>query len=468
MHRFENTIRMFCFLFASFIFVTVLADSDIFDLVHKDYDFVIRISKGGSWYSEIQKVPFFSFVLNRKGLGFEDSFLRILEDMRYKTGVAPSVVQEAISNDVLFASKGIAIDFSNVISFDLNYYFDFIKTITSNSFIAFQTKLPAQLVKALSFLLSVKYRVLPNNQYVLGDSLYCGSIGKYLVVAGSKQALELALKTFLTPDMQMSKSTKVFDRLKTGTFFISGYSKPDVIKFTFPGVSQLNMSDSEYIIFYSSVSAGNMSMTFEQKNRKEISTKKVSESIGNIPLAWNYYLSIPSTNSEEIVNTLKQWFQGSSVDLSRLLEFVSALSKVSSNVYTVGRIETNDFLFIFDNITLKDLENSISRLGARYDSQKQEWTVLFQTNKLSIYANSNRVYFGTIDRAKYEQYERTRGKLKDLPLYFDFSKINVYDFKLFLDIGDIIKTTTGFNISSKMLFWKYNSGYFSYYKILIS
>lgn len=446
---------------------TVFADPDILDLVHKDYDFVIRVSNGGAWYDELKKVPFFSFVLNRKGLGFEDTFLRILEDMRYRTGVLPSVIQEALSSDLLFASKGLQIDLANVISFDINYYFDFIKTIAANSFFAFQTKSPSQLIKGLAYMLSVSYKSLPNNQYLLGDSLYCGYNGKYLVIAGSKTALELALKTYTTSDMQLSKSSKVFERLKAGTFFLSGYSKPDTLKFNLPGAT-IDSSESEYVIFYSTVSAGSLSITFEQKNKKQVTTKRITENIGNIPLAWNYYLSVPSSDTESIIEILKQWLQGSNADLGRVLEFVSSLSKTSSNVYVVGRLETGDFLFIFDNSNTKNLETSISKLGAKYDPQKQEWNMTFQNFKLYVYSSSNRSFFGTIDKTKYEQYEKTRGRLKELPVYYDFSKLSTYDFKILLDIGDIIKSTTGFSVSSKMLFWKYSSGYFSYYKIIVS
>lgn len=446
---------------------SVLADSDIIDLVHKDYDFFIRISNGGGWYEELKKVPFFAFVLNRKGLGFEESFLRILEDMRYRTGVLPTVIQDAISTDILFASKGIQIDLSNVVSFDINYYFDFVKTIAANSFFAFQTKSPSQFVKGIAYLLSVNYKPLPNNQYLLGDTLYCGYTGKYFVIAGSKTALELALKTYATPDMQLSRTSKVFERLRAGTFFISGYSKPETLRFNLPGAS-IDSSESEYVLFYSTVSAGNFSITFEQKNKKQLTTKRISENIGNIPMAWNYYLSVPSSDTEGVVEILKQWLQGSNADLARVLEFVSALSKSSSNVYVVGRLETGDFLFIFDNSSTKALETSVAKLGAKYDTQKQEWNITFQSSKLYTFYIANRVFFGSIDRAKYEQYEKTRGRLKELPMYYDFSKLTTYDFKLLLDIGDIIKSTTGFNVSSKMLFWKYTTGYFSYYKIIIS
>ncbi|MGQ9855542.1 MAG: hypothetical protein ACUVQF_02290 [Fervidobacterium sp.] len=461
--------RIIVFLMFILFVTTIFADSDILDLVHKDYDFVVRVSQAGTWYDEIKKVPFFSFILGRKGLGFEDSFIRILEDMRYKTGVLPSVVQDAISKDIIFASKGIDINFSEIISFDLNFYFEFVKSIAANSFLAFQTNNPSQLVKALSFLLSVSYKSLGNNQYILGDSLYCGFTGKYLVVAGSKTALELSLKTSKTQDMQLSRTTKVFDRLKAGTFLISGYAKPNVVKINLPGIAQLDTEGSEYVLFYSTVSAGSFYATFEQKNKKEANSKKASENIGNIPLAWNYYLSIPAGNTDEVINSISQWFQGTSNDMNRFLDFVSSLSKSSANLYTVGRIESGDFLFIFDNYNGKNFETSVTKIGGIYDNQKQEWVLNLQNNiKLYIYNISNRVFIGTSERAKYEMYEKNRTKFKDFPAYFDFSKILTYEFKLFIDISDIIKSTIGFNVPSKMLMWKYNSGYFSYYKIVIS
>jgi len=140
-------------------------------------------------------------------------------------------------------------------------------------------------------------------------------------------------------------------------------------------------------------------------------------------MAWNYYLSVPSSDTESIVEILKQWLQGSNADLRRVLEFVSALSKSSSNVYVVGRLETGDFLFIFDNSTTKALETTVAKLGAKYDAQKQEWEITFQNSKLYTFYIANRVFFGSIDRAKYEQYEKTRGRLKELPMYFDFPNL---------------------------------------------
>lgn len=118
-----------------------LANSGIFSFVHKDYDFVLRFSKGVTWYPELKKVTFFRFVLDRKGLGFEDAFLRVLEDMKYKTGIDPEVVTDAISNDILFASKGLDVNLMEFVAFDLNYYFELLKTLASNAIVVFETKI---------------------------------------------------------------------------------------------------------------------------------------------------------------------------------------------------------------------------------------------------------------------------------------------------------------------------------------
>lgn len=449
-------------------FLQLFGGSDIFNFVHKDYDFVLRISKGGIWYDELKKVPFFSFILDRKGLGFEDSFSRFLEDMRYKTGVLPVVVQDAISNDILFASKGLEIDISNFVSFDLNYYLEFIKNIASNSFIVFETKYTSQLPKALSYLLSVNIKASSPNTYVIGDTLYGSIVGKYFIIAGSKQTLELALKTFQTPDMQLSKFSKEFDRLKAGTFFISGFSKPNTLKINLPGGIKIDDSDSEYLLFTSVISAGSFTFTVEQKNRKQNNTQKISDSIGALPLSWNYYLSIPAKNTTALINSVEVWFSGITSELTRLTDFFKYSASASNNIYIVGRLESGELVFVFDTFTGKELETNIAKLGARYDSQKQEWALNIQNSKFYIYKTGNRLVVANIDKTKFEQYEKSNKRVKDLPIFFDFSKVTTYDMKLFMDIGDIIKTTTGFNVISKLLFWQYSIGYLSYYKFIIS
>lgn len=448
--------------------ILVFGSSEIFNFVHKDYDFVMRISKTNVWYEEIKKVPFFSFVLDRKGLGFEDSFLRILEDMKYRTGISPDVVKDAFSNDIVFASKGVEINVMDLMSFDLNYYFEFIKTIATHTFIVFETKYTSQFPKALSFLLSVSYKNMGNNTFLLGDSLYCGIVNKYLIVAGSKQALELATKTFTTTEMQIVKTVREFDRLKAGTFWISGYAKPNTLKLQLPGGVNIDDTESEYLFFHSTISAGALNLTIEQKNKKQETTKKLSDNIANLQIAWNYYLSMPTTNTDSVVNSIKEWFQGFTPDINRFADFISYASKSSSYLYTIGRLESGDILFIFDNFSGKELESNIAKLGAKYDQQKQEWNMVSGNTQLYIYKSSNRLIVGTVDKTKFDQYERTRKKLKDLPIYYDFSKIAAYDFKLFIDIGDIIKSTAGFSVSSKLLFWRYSSGYFTYYKLLLS
>lgn len=460
--------RSIAFLIIIVIICYTFADSDIFNFVHKDYDFVIRLSKGGTWYEELKKVSFFSFVFDRKGLGFEDSFLRILEDMKYKTGVQPTVVQDALSNDILFASKGAEVDFTTLISFDINYYLEFIKTITGSSFIVFETKYPAQLVKALSYLLSINVKNIQNNMFQLGESLFCTSNGKYLILAGSKQTLDMAIKTYTTPEMQLSRTNKDFDRLKAGVFFISGFAKPNTLKLNLPGGIGIEDSTASHLLITSSISAGSFTFTIEQKNTKQYTSSKNIDTIGQLPKVWNYYLSIPSSKSSIIIGSIEQWFSGVTSELQQLTNLVKNLSNSSTNTYVAGKLEVGEIVFIFENYSGKDFETNLSKLGAKYDSQKQEWVINLQNSKLYAFKSSNKVIVGTVDKNSFEKYEKTSKKLKDLPIYYDFSKMEAYDFKALMDLGDIIKSIIGFNITSKLLFWQYSIGYITYYKFVVS
>ncbi|MFN6992168.1 MAG: hypothetical protein ACK4MM_05555, partial [Fervidobacterium sp.] len=301
-----------------------------------------------------------------------------------------------------------------------------------------------------------------------GDSLYMSNTGKYSILAGSKQSLDLALKTRETADMQLSKLYKDFERLKAGTFFVSGFSKPNTLRINLPVGVKIDDSDSEHLIFTSNVAAGTLNFTVEQRNKKQSNSLKMSDNIGNLPLSWNYYISISPRNTALLANLVEMWFTGLTSDVVKMTDLLKYLSNNSNNTYIVGRLETGDILFIFDNFAGKDLETNILKFGGRFDAQKQEWEIMIQNSKLYTYKIGNRVFFGLIGRAKFEQYDKTAKRFKDLPVYFDFSKISNYDLKLFMDINDIIKSTTGFNVGSKLLFWQYSTGYLTYYKFIIS
>ncbi|ODN30953.1 hypothetical protein A4H02_03030 [Fervidobacterium thailandense] len=445
----------------------MLANSDIFSFVHKDYDFVLRFSKGGSWYQELKKVTFFKFVLDRKGLGFEDAFLRLLEDMKYRTGIDPEVVTDAISSDVLFASKGLDVNLMEFVAFDLNYYFELIKTLASNAIVVFETKNPQKLPRALAYLLSLSYKQVGTN-YIIGDSLFCGVSGRYLVVAGSKQALELALKTYATPEMQLARSVRDFDRLRAGTFLVSGYAKPGALKLEMPGTGVVKWENAEQIIFYSTASAGSFNFTIEQRNKTKLVSKKSSDAILELPNAWNYYMVISSQNTENVIASMKSWFKGTEGELTKLISLFEYLTSLSTSVYTTGRIETGEFLFIFDNFVGKDFEVQLSKVGARGDVQKQEWYLQLGATQLHIFKYSNKFFVGLLSKERYLQLERTRKKLKDFPIFNDFARITNYEFKVFIDVGDLVKSTLGFTLSSKLVFWSYNSDYFTFYRIVLS
>lgn len=454
-------------LFTLLLSLCAFAGNDVFNFVHKDYDFVLRISNGRGWYDEMKKVPFFKFVLERKGLGFEDSFLRFLENVRYRSGVSPDVVLDAISSDVLWASKGVEVDIVNFVSFDLNYYLELVRTLGVNAFMIFETKFGRDLPKALSELLSMNLRQ-SGAYYVLGDSLYGTTVGRYFVLAGSRQALELALRTFNTPEMQLARGSKDFERLKAGTFFLSGFAKPSVIKFSLPGTESVGNGNAESVLIYSTFSAGSFNLTLEQKNKTQQNSKKLNDGISELPIAWNYFLSIPTHQVETILSTVRSWLVGAESEIRRVLSFVEYAAKNSSFSYTAGRIETGEVLFVFEEFGGRDVDVQLQRLGARWDPQKLEWSIQLTNAQVYSFKYLNKLFFGTVSRERYLQLERTRRKMREIPIYFDFSKINTYDLKLIVDVGDFIKSTVGFSVSSKLLFWSYSSGFYTFYRLMLS
>lgn len=268
--------------------------------------------------------------------------------------------------------------------------------------------------------------------------------------------------------MQLAKTVRDFERLRSGTFLVSGYAKPSALKLELPGAGVVKWENAEQILFYSTVSAGAFNFTIEQKNKTKLTSKKTSDFVLELPHAWNYYMVINSQNSENVVSSIKSWFKGTEGELARLISLFEYFTAQSTAVYTSGRIETGEFLFIFENFSGKDLELQLSRIGARGDAQRQEWYLQLGTNQLHIFKYSGRLFIGLVNKERYLQLERTRRKLKDFPVFNEFAKVTNYEFKVFIDLGNLVKSTVGFSISSKLVFWSYNADFFTYYRIVLS
>ncbi len=461
----KSAVVIFIFIISS---LYVFSADDILNFVFKNYDYFIRFSNLSKYYNEMEKVQFFKFVLEDKGLAFEENFARILEGVRYSTNLAPNVITDSISQDILFASKGININLLDFFSFDLNYYFDLIKNISESSFIVFEAPHKDKFVKYISVLLGVEMKNIGKNLYFLGNALYASTSDKYVVIAGSKQALELALNSYASKELQLVNQEKVITRLFNTKYIISGYAKGNVLNPDIIG-SGMKPTESEYILFYSTVSEGILSLTFEQKTKVELKTKNLKDNLGNMPNAWNYYVSVDAKEVDTILEISKNWISGFQSETKKILDFLKYSALNSMFFYLCGKIDSGEYVFVFDTFYGKNLENYISSLSIPYEANAQSWILSKSKNStLYIFRYSNQLVISTYQKKTYENFVRTYKKISEVPFYYYIGRLTNYDLKAYIDIGDIMLRTTGFRVNSKLVFWKYSSGTTIFYKLMLS
>ncbi len=460
----RKTTLILILLFSMCVFAT----GDIVNFVFKNYDFFIRFSNISKYYNEIKKVQFFKFVLENKGLAFENNFERILEGVKYSTNLNPEIITDSISQDILFASKGININFLEFFSFDLNYYFELIKNISESAFIVFQTPYRDKFVKYISVLLGMEMKSIGKNLYLLGSGLYISTFDKYVIIAGSKQALDVAISSYGSKELQLVNQEKIVSRVIDTKYIISGYAKGNVLNPDIIG-SGIKLIQSDYTLFYSTVSEGVLSLTFEQKVKSELKAKNLKDGLGSVPNAWNYYIAIDSKDTETVLELSKNWLKGFQTEIKKISDLINFASLNSSFFYLCGRIDSGDYVLIFDAFTSKNLENVLNSLSIPYDVNTQTWKLYKdKNNTLYIYRYSNQLVISSYPKNIYENYVRTYRKVSDVPFYYYIDKVSNYDIKAYIDIGDIILKTTGFRVNSKLVFWKYSSATTIFYRLMLS
>ncbi len=447
--------------------ICIFANDDIVNFVFKNYDFFIRFSNLSRYYNEIKNVQFFNFVLENRGLAFEDNFERILEGVKYSTNLNPDIITDSISQDILFASKNLNINFLDFFSFDLNYYFELIKNISDSAYIVFRTTHRERFVRYISVLLGLDMRSVGRNLYILGNGLHVSVLDNYVVIAGSKQALDVAVSTYGSKELQLTNQEKVVNRILNTRYIISGYAKGNVLNPDIIG-SGIKPVQSEHTIFYSTVSEGIFSLTFEQRVTKVTKSKNLRDNLGNMPNAWNYYISVDARETETVLELSKNWIKGFQMEISKILDFLNYSSTNSSFFYLCGRIDSNEFVFVFDSFNGKNLEAYLNSISIPYDNATQTWRISNKNSTLYIFKNLNQLVVSTYPKRTYESFVRTYKRLSDVPFFYYIDRVTNFDLKTYIDIGDIALRTTGFRINSKLLFWKSSSGTTIFYRLLLS
>lgn len=451
-------------------FIIVLPD--IFNFVPYDYDIFIRFNNSGYWYKEIKKVPFAKFILNEDGLAFESYFLRYLEDIDYNNGTNKDIFLSALASDVLFVAKGIELSAENLISFDVNYYIDILKTLSKDSAIIFKTDKPLDVVRYFSNLTGYNVKT-EGNIYILGDSVFSRSIDNYLILAGSKNALEYLINTYNSQEFQFKrKFSDLFKDLNfNDEYWISGYSKGDAIKLNFPVEALEDGVKTEYIKFSGIVDNFVLRINVLQKTNKEQPKSILSEDLmEKIPVLGNYFAGISINDSLNVMKILEQWtITTDSTSLEKLYELTSSILKnATSTFYIVGDIgdsATNlsvAFLFKLSD-GLEDIKSTIIKYSGRYDGKEDQWIIdVSQDYSVFFYEFEQFFVVSNIDKETYSRKAKIQ-RLMDLAAYNYLDKQRSYNIKIFLDLGDFIQKFLGIKINSKLIFWEEKDGYFIKY-----
>lgn len=451
-------------------FIIVLPD--IFNFVPYDYDIFIRFNNSGYWYKEIKKVPFAKFILNEDGLAFESYFLRYLEDIDYNNGTNKDIFLSALASDVLFVAKGIELSAENLISFDVNYYIDILKTLSKDSAIIFKTDKPLDVVRYFSNLTGYNVKT-EGNIYILGDSVFSRSIDNYLILAGSKNALEYLINTYNSQEFQFKrKFSDLFKDLNfNDEYWISGYSKGDAIKLNFPVEALEDDVKTEYIKFSGIVDNFVLRINVLQKTNKEQPKSILSEDLmEKIPVLGNYFAGISINDSLNVMKILEQWtITTDSTSLEKLYELTSSILKnATSTFYIVGDIgdsATNlsvAFLFKLSD-GLEDIKSTIIKYSGRYDGKEDQWIIdVSQDYSVFFYEFEQFFVVSNIDKETYSRKAKIQ-RLMDLAAYNYLDKQRSYNIKIFLDLGDFIQKFLGIKINSKLIFWEEKDGYFIKY-----
>jgi hypothetical protein len=451
-------------------FIIVLPD--IFNFVPFDYDIFIRFNNSGYWYKEIKKVPFAKFILNEDGLAFESYFLRYLEDIDYNNGTNKDIFLSALASDVLFVAKGIELSAENLISFDVNYYIDILKTLSKDSAIIFKTDKPLDVVRYFSNLTGYNVKT-EGNIYILGDSVFSRSIDNYLILAGSKNALEYLINTYNSQEFQFKREfSDLFKDLNfNDEYWISGYSKGDAIKLNFPVEALEDGVKTEYIKFSGIVDNFVLRINVLQKTNKEQPKSILSEDLmEKIPVLGNYFAGVSINDSLNVMKILEQWtITSDSTSLEKLYELTSSILKnATSTFYIVGDIgdsATNlsvAFLFKLSD-GLEDIKSTIIKYSGRYDGKEDQWIIdVSQDYSVFFYEFEQFFVVSNIDKETYSRKAKIQ-RLMDLAAYNYLDKQRSYNIKIFLDLGDFIQKFLGIKINSKLIFWEEKDGYFIKY-----
>ncbi len=447
-------------LFASFAFCFA---GSIIGFVPKDYDFFLLFRDNDKNYSRLVSVPFFNFLFKEEGLEIESFVSSLLENIKYTQRIAPEVLYSALSRDVLYASKGTKLDFSSVFSLDPNYYIEAFKNIGINSVVVFRTDEPTDLMRLLAALTNLRLTT-DGDTWIMSDTdvaIFAKHHDGYLVLAGSRNALERAIDSYDRPEDQLINEFDEITKLLEANNWFCGFFKGDSFTFNLTG-GNFQTTVTKYVIVRGDITNESLKITVNQfvsdLNDFKRNMSSVSSMLG-MPLIGDFAFSATVSGPLDIARSISSWFEGAQEEIKKIYDIVSSILATSTDrVYVTGTLYGDKIFFASTFPMLKDFDlNALIQYGAR-DFGGEVRLPILDDEYLAFFTQGKNLIVTNMSRSEYERLS-ARKRLRDESAYQYLSKRfpNSDMVRVYIDLGSLFQSILGVKATGKALI----SGYVS-------
>lgn len=465
----NSEMRQIILLIIFLVSLSICSLAELVDFVPADYDFFLMFKDNGMYYSKISSVQFFNFLLGENGLGLEYVTKSLLENVGYNTRVSPDVFYETISKNILFASKGVSLDVGSFFSVDVNYYVEALRNIGTNSILVFETSKPEELIKLIAGITNLRVSV-SEKTWVLQDTdvaIFARYYKGYLVLSGSKSALEKAIDVYDRPTDQFSYRHPVKDLINQSVW-ICGFFKGNSFSANLIGI-ETNSLDSDYFTVVGVPSGESLVVEVRQYLKKNTDLNKYLSSITmmrNMPFIGNFAFSATASGPSDIARSITSWFQGAQEEVRKIYQIISSILDVSTGrVYLTGDIsgEQVRFAAVFNLATDFDM-NLIKSYGARDFGGELRLPVL--NGFISFFTLGKDLVVTNMTKDDYQKVSNRKRLRDDAAYQYLSKKFPEKDImRIYVDLGSIIESMLGSKARGRVLFSQFIDGGVIVYKV---
>jgi len=458
------------------LFIFTFGYDEILSFVPKDFDVAIVVDDASKNFVSLTKdVSFFKYMFSEEGLAFNLRVNNILDEAEKESQVPKEVFKDAISKEVLIASKGVVVNADDITSLDINFYIDLLRNIGANSIVVFESREPDNFLKFLSALTDLKLSK-DDGYYIMQDkytSVFAKVYKGYVVISGNKASVERAILSMDNEDEQLIETNAdVMNFFERNNGFILGFFKGNSFKVSMGvDVKEELKTDRFELVAYATENrfVVDVKQYVNGNLEKPLNFLSSSDYMDALPKYGNYYMGISVKSSAEALNKIIRWFSGKSEDIDKISKvFMMLLKNSSDKAYIMGDISSaSDVTFAALIKFNKEKEEELKKVLVEYGARESEdgWVMsIGKESHLFFYYEDSYMIVSNIKKEKYEKLSKVK-KLIDYPPYSYIKKyLPKKDIlRVFVDVGDILYKTVGIKHSSVLMFYQiYEKGVFIY------